>query len=76
MTDQDQAHLGYWGIRGYGQYIRLTLEASGAHYKESRYTNFEDWFKRDKPASPLLLPNLPYFIKGDVKLSEHDSIIR
>jgi glutathione S-transferase len=68
--------LGYWAIRGLGQYCRMTLEAAGVDYDEKRYTDFNEWFGKDKPASPCLLPNLPYYIDGDIKISETDSIMR
>ena len=69
--------IGYWGIRGLGQYGRFTLEAAGVHdYDEKKYVDGADWFGKDKPASPCLLPNLPYYIEGSVAVSETDTIMR
>ena len=70
--------LGYWGIRGLGQYCRLTLEAAGVtDYDEKRYTIGEDqWFAVDKPKSQVLLPNLPFYIEGDLAISESEAIVR
>ena len=71
-----QFTFGYWGIRGLGQYVRYVAEATGLKYNEKRYMGEEDWFKTDKPNLPVLLPNLPYFIQGDLAMSETDSIMR
>ena len=73
---QGQIEIGYWAIRGLGQYVRLTLEAAGLKYEEKRYSDEDSWFKRDKPKLPVLLPNIPYYIEGDIAISESDSIVR
>ena len=36
----------------------------------------DKWFKIDKPALGMTLPNLPYLIDGALKISEHDAIFR
>jgi len=68
--------IGYWGIRGLGQYARYVFEAAGVEYVDKRYTDGTEWFGKDKPASPCLLPNLPYFTYKNVAISESDSIVR
>ncbi|CDW74536.1 glutathione s-n-terminal domain containing protein [Stylonychia lemnae] len=69
--------LVYWGgLRGAAQIPRLALEYAGVSYDQSLYTNDEDWFKRDKPTLPMVLPNLPYLKDGDLLISEHDAILR
>ena len=73
---EGQYTIGYWKIRGLGQYVRLTAEAAGKPYTEKAYSTEEGWFKEDKPNSPVLLPNLPYYIDGDIAISESDSVVR
>ena len=71
-------HLYYWDIRGLAAYIQLALEAAGVKYEYHPYTEAteEDWFKRDKPALQMTLPNLPYLKDGALLISEHDSIFK
>ena len=73
---ENKPTVGYWGIRGLGAYVRMTLEAAGVSYNNKLYTTGEDWFGQDKPNSPVLLPNLPYYIDGDIAVSESDSCVR
>ena len=68
--------LGYWGIRGQGAYPRMTLEAAGKEYNNLVYKDGSEWFGKDKPNSKVPLPNLPYYIDGDIAISETDSIMR
>src|SRR4051794_38542016 len=68
--------LSYWPGRGLGSFIRYTLEAAGVPYEETRYSNHEDWFIRDKPSLTMVLPNLANLKDGAVHISEHDAIIR
>ena len=74
--DSSVPTIGYWPTRGLAQYIRLTFEASGKAYNMKIYTSPDDWFGKDKPCSPVLLPNLPYYIDGDIAIAEVDSIVR
>ena len=71
-------HLYYWNIRGLAAYDQLALEAAGVKYEYHGYTEAseEEWFKRDKPALTMTLPNLPYFQDGTLLVSEHDAIFR
>ena len=73
---ENKPTVGYWGIRGLGAYVRMTLEAAGKEYNDVQYSNGDDWFKRDKPTIKVLIPNLPYYLDGDVGISETDSIMR
>ncbi|CAG0886732.1 unnamed protein product [Cyprideis torosa] len=74
--------LAYWDIRGLAQPIRLLL-----HYTE---TEFEDkyyvcgpaptydkscWFSV-KDSLGLDFPNLPYYIEGDIKITQSNAIMR
>jgi len=74
--------LGYWKIRGYVQRIRLLLAYTGEKYEEKIYTHgpapefvYPEW-ARDKVTLGLDFPNLPYYIDGDVKISQSAAIIR
>ncbi len=61
-----------------GQYVRLILEYGGVDYEEKRYDIFnnpEEWAKA-KPNLGLDFPNLPYYIDGDVKLSQSMATLR
>ncbi|EAS01432.1 glutathione S-transferase, amine-terminal domain protein (macronuclear) [Tetrahymena thermophila SB210] len=69
--------LGYWEIPGKCQAIRFLLEILKVEYTEKRYTfkNSREWFEEDKLKIGLDFPNLPYFIDGNIKLSESNSIV-
>ena len=36
--------LGYWKIRGLGQYLRLLLSYTGLEFEEVQYDNPDKWF--------------------------------
>lgn len=71
--------LAYWDFRGIGQPIRNLLAFQGIDFDEKRYKNEEgkdsQWFK-EKFTIGLDFPNLPYFIDGDVKLTQTIAILR
>jgi len=74
--------LGYWDIRGLAEPIRLLLNYSGTEFKDERYEvgdapdyNRDCWFSV-KFTLGLDFPNLPYFIDGDVKISQSNAIMR
>ncbi|KAK7079268.1 Glutathione S-transferase Mu 3 [Halocaridina rubra] len=74
--------LAYWNIRGLAQPIRLLLEYTG--------TEFEDKYFECGPAPTydkscwfdikfdlgLDFPNLPYYVDGDVKITQSNAIMR
>lgn len=62
--------LGYWDIRGLADSIRLLLVNNNVNFEDKRYSNPDDWFKKDKFNLGLDFPNLPYLIDGDVKLTQ------
>lgn len=73
--------LGYWDIRGLATPIRLLLEYAGVEYEEKLYKcgppptfDRSDWMN-EKFTLGLDFPNLPYYIDGDVKLSQSAVII-
>ncbi len=68
--------LGYWGIRGRGQILRLALAYTEAQWENVAYTDPAQWFGKDKNSLGLDFPNLPYLIDGDLKISESSAILR
>ncbi|CAH8536260.1 unnamed protein product [Schistosoma turkestanicum] len=69
--------LGYWKIRGLAQPIRLLLEYVRQNYEERLYEWSEvDFWKKEKFTLGLDFPNLPYYIDGDIKLTQSNAIIR
>ncbi|KAA0189267.1 Mu-class gst glutathione S-transferase [Fasciolopsis buskii] len=71
------AILGYWKIRGLAQPIRMLLEYYGVEYEEHLYgkEDQEKWLD-EKFNLGLDLPNLPYYIDGNVKLTQSMAIMR
>eukprot|EP00736_Rhodelphis_marinus_P000989 Rmarinus@m.16972 len=74
--------LGYWRLRGRGAPIRALLAHVGVDYKETLYTIGEgpdfdcsSWFGK-KEDMGLDFPNLPYFVDGDVRLTQTAAILR
>ena len=72
----DKFVLGYWGIAGLGQALRYILAYAEADWEDKKYVDREQWFGADKSGLGIPLPNLPYLIDGDYKLSETTAIIR
>nr|ACO15225.1 Glutathione S-transferase Mu 3 [Caligus clemensi] len=77
-----KAVLAYWDIRGLAQPIRLLLEYTGDEYEDTLYScgpapDFDKscWFNI-KQSVGLDFPNLPYYIEGDVKLTQSNAILR
>ena len=69
--------LGYWGIRGRGQVLRLLLAYSGLEWEDKIYADAGKWFGAgDKMNLGLDFPNLPYLTHGDFKLTESSAIAR
>jgi len=74
--------LGYMPIRGAAQPIRFLLAYVGQEYEEKRYEfgpppTYEKtaWLK-EKFNLGLDFPNLPYYMDGDVKLTQSSGILR
>ena len=72
----EKIELGYWGIRGRGQTPRLLLSYVGADWTDKIYKDAGEWFGGAKHSLGLDFPNLPYLIKGDIKITESSAIIR
>jgi len=74
--------LGYWDIRGLAQPIRLLLAYKEIQYENKLYgcgppPDFDrsQWLN-EKFTLGLDFPNLPYFIDGDIKITQSLAIIR
>jgi glutathione S-transferase len=74
--------LGYWDIRGLVEPIRYLLHYVGAEFEDKRYNigaapeyDRSEWLN-EKPTLGLDFPNLPYYIDGDIKLTQSTAILR
>lgn len=74
--------FGYWNVRGLATPIRLLLHYAGVQYDEKLYKcgpppDFDrsEWLK-DKESLDIHFPNLPYYIDGNVKITQSSAIIR
>jgi glutathione S-transferase len=74
--------LGYWKIRGFAQPIRLLLNYAGQDFEDKYYEcgpapdfSRDCWFN-EKFSLGLDFPNLPYYIDGDVKLTQSGTILK
>ena len=72
--------LGYWKIRGLAANIRYQLEYCNVKYKMEEYAqgnapdyNKDTWMNK-KFNLGLDFPNIPYFIDGDLKITETKAI--
>ncbi|KAF0712386.1 hypothetical protein As57867_004833, partial [Aphanomyces stellatus] len=76
------AELGYWAIRGLAEPIRLLLVHTNTPFTDKHYHlqgEPGNWDKSDWLSVKFTLgmdfPNLPYYIDGDVKISESNAIL-
>lgn len=74
--------FGYWKIRGLAQPVRYLLNYVGQDFEDKYYEcgpapeySRECWFN-EKFSLKLDFPNLPYYIDGDVKLTQSTAILR
>ena len=70
----EEITLGYWHSRGRGQVARLLLACCGKKWKDVTYESSDHWFFKDKQELGLPLPNLPYLIHKEFKLTESYAI--
>ncbi|XP_060551537.1 glutathione S-transferase Mu 1-like [Ruditapes philippinarum] len=76
--------LGYWKNKGLAQPIRLLLTYAGVEFEDVQYGqgpppdfSRESWYSvKPKFGEFLSFPNLPYYIDGDVKISQSHAIVR
>jgi glutathione S-transferase len=67
--------LGYWCMRGRAGAARALLTHLEVDFENKIYASPQEWAEA-KPNLPLNFPNLPYYIDGDVKMSESMAILR
>ncbi|XP_077510008.1 glutathione S-transferase Mu 1-like [Amblyomma americanum] len=73
--------LGYWNVRSLGQPIRNLLIYKGVEFEDKQYKLgpmpdvWGEWLK-EKFTLGLKYPNLPYYIDGDVKITQSLAILR
>lgn len=73
--------LGYWDIRGNTEPVRMVLHYAGIPFNDKRIKYGEgddlraEWLK-EKFNLGLDFPNLPYWIEGDLKLTQSTAILR
>ncbi|KAJ6620402.1 Glutathione S-transferase 2 [Pseudolycoriella hygida] len=74
--------LGYWDLRGLASTIRNLLHYKEVEFEDKLYKigpapeyESSEW-TAVKPTLDLDFPNLPYYIDGDVKLSQSTTILR
>jgi len=80
--------FGYWSIKGRGGAAKMALAYAGEDYEDIVYdmkpikgaddpraTSREDW-ERQKSKLGLPLPNLPWYIDENVKLTQSNAILR
>ncbi|GIY57603.1 glutathione S-transferase Mu 1 [Caerostris darwini] len=68
--------LGYWDLRGLAEPIRYLLHYVKVDFEDKRYQFTQDGWQKDKFALGLDFPNLPYYMEGDVKLTQSTAILR
>ncbi|CAG2113479.1 unnamed protein product, partial [Medioppia subpectinata] len=78
MTSAPVPTFGYWECRGRGQPIRTLLAYAGVNYTDKRYkfSDSEIWGWDKVDTLGLDFPNLPYYIDGNVKMSQSMAIFR
>ncbi|GFR10610.1 glutathione S-transferase Mu 1 [Trichonephila clavata] len=68
--------LGYWNIRGLAQPIRYLLHHEKEDFEDRRYLFTDYTWKNEKNALGLDFPNLPYYIDGDIRITQSTAILR
>ncbi|CAG2103198.1 unnamed protein product [Medioppia subpectinata] len=77
MSSAPVPTLAYWEGRARAQPIRNLLIYSGVKFTDKRYQSAErKAWQSDKSTLGLDFPNLPYYIDGDLKLSQSTAILR
>ena len=82
MTTNQKPTLGYWAIRGLGSQIRYQLVYLGVDYTEDIYEQGDApdysracWLDK-KDTLGLQFPNLPYYLDGNMKVTEAMPIMK
>jgi glutathione S-transferase len=77
-----KAKLGYWAIRGLAQPIRLVLAYAAIDFEDELYVmpagapwpQSPKWLA-ERDALGLAFPNLPFFISGELRLTQSHAIL-
>ena len=82
MVEITKPTLGYWAIRGLASQIRYQLVYLGVDYQEDIYEQGDApefsracWTDK-KETLGLTFPNLPYYIDGEMRLTETLAIMK
>jgi len=73
--------FGYWKVKGLGSTVRVILHHVGEDYEEKLYglqadsENMREQWLKEKYTLGLDFPNLPYYIDGDLKITQSNAII-
>lgn len=65
--------IGYWGIKGRGEVLRILCEYLEVPYENKLYADPNAWFGVDKPALRTDFPNLPYVQDGEKVITETEA---
>merc|ERR1711935_211768 len=73
--------FGYWPIQGRGTPAKMALAYAGEDYQDITYNmgaaeGADDHWGTQKSKLGLAFPNLPWYIDGDVKLTQSNAIVR
>ncbi|GFS39621.1 glutathione S-transferase Mu 1 [Nephila pilipes] len=68
--------FGYWNIRGLAEPIRVLLHYKKVDFEDKRYVLGTDEWSNEKFNLGLDFPNLPYYMEGDIKISQSTTILR
>lgn len=75
MASTNELTLGYWAIRGKCGTARSLLAYCGLPFQQKLYSDYKEWFGKDKQGLGFEYPNLPYLIDGDKKITETTAIL-
>ncbi|GFS39622.1 glutathione S-transferase Mu 1 [Nephila pilipes] len=68
--------LGYWNIRGLVEPIRYLLHHVKEDFEDRRYLFTDHTWKNEKYALGLDFPNMPYYISGNIRITQSTAILR
>ncbi|KAF8785293.1 glutathione S-transferase Mu 1-like [Argiope bruennichi] len=69
--------VGYWDIRGLAEPIRYLLHFKNVDFEDKRYPPGDrSTWEKVKFSLNLDFPNLPYYIDGNIRLTQSNTILR
>ncbi|GFR10614.1 glutathione S-transferase Mu 1 [Trichonephila clavata] len=66
----------YWNIRGLAEPIRFLLHFKKVDFEEKTYVLGTEEWSNEKFNLELDFPNLPYYMEGDIKITQSTTILR